>query len=220
MIVVSFHTPGLYERESARLVKSLRRFPIRHDVQRIESRGDWYDNTAHKPIYILDRLLAHRETVLWVDADAVVREDPSVLEKLPGCMAFARWHGQLLTGTMLFKYDAPSIDLLQQWIEYNASRVAAGTREGQGQKNLAALLDESRSTVLNNAIVEMELRWCWIFDLHTDEFPDVKPAIEHLQASRESHWYTDSECYLLDNRIERVKQLDGTNDDHGDKLLH
>src|SRR5699024_5276960 len=43
-----------------------------HDIRLIEPWGTYRAHCAYKPTYILDRLVEHERTVLWIDVDSVI----------------------------------------------------------------------------------------------------------------------------------------------------
>jgi hypothetical protein len=79
-VVVSFYTEGTgYEQEAGRLVESLYRFGLEHDVQPRPNMGGWKKNNDYKPAFILEMMEKHKgRDIVWLDSDAVVMAYPEL----------------------------------------------------------------------------------------------------------------------------------------------
>lgn len=175
-LLVTAYTPGyrdLYERldASARAVGA-RLFAITYD-----STGDWVRNGHVKP----DALLAVMEdrgadAVCWVDADAVLRSRPTLLDDLPAGADVA-FHTvpktrEALSGTVWTRSRA----FLEAWAELLWKSPAQWD-----QRVLVDAVERSGAAYHN-----LPAEYCWI-----DYFAEPRwggprvPVIEHTQASRE-----------------------------------
>src|SRR4051812_41232626 len=118
-IFISFFTDGNgYEAEAKELLKTLRSFELDSDVRRVNNTGDWTRNCGRKAAYILLMMAAHPgRPLVWVDADARIRRQPSHFETLDGCDFAAHWKDghELLSGTMYWGPTAGATRLAEAW---------------------------------------------------------------------------------------------------------
>ena len=84
-----------------------------------------------------------------------------------------------------------------------ARRKAAKETHWCGQQKLQQAFEE-----LDPTTVDLPVQYCFIFDTHRAETIDVVPVIEHLQASRESHWMpNDAKNPQRVSRAKRIKEI-------------
>jgi hypothetical protein len=201
MTVCSFHT-SKYSAEAARLAASLERAGITEVVlsDMIDS-GDWYANTAKKANYLLDMRSVIRGPLVWLDADAVVHRDfQKDFEPLECDMHMRQFRGTWLTGTIFMADTEACIDILKSWVAYNDAQQIKGNKEGGGQANLNRVIEQGGPWTVGH----LAEKYCHIFDLDKGE-----PVIEHLQASREFHWFTRAhDAEPLQRRNKRLKEVD------------
>src|SRR5262245_6296868 len=99
---VTAFTPN-YRAEAMELAETARQFGVHLQAVAILDSGDWCANCAQKPAVIRQVMQQHDGPVVWLDADARVRQFPSLLFDLAetNCdVAFHRRHGvELLSGT-------------------------------------------------------------------------------------------------------------------------
>jgi hypothetical protein len=187
-IIVSYYTPGLYEDEAKKLVRSCRRFNMERDVQIVEDLGSWQANTHRKAAFILAMLDKHPgRGVLFVDADAELQAQPWELENIREDVGLcwrdysvfpsgARSAGrELLSGTAYFSQSGESHDLLKMWIRENEANPAEWE-----QRNLERVVTRGG---WDGTIKEFPPQYCQIFDSMKSA---GQPVIEHYQASRRS----------------------------------
>lgn len=116
-IYVSFFTPA-YAAEAAGLVESLNAFGLPHDVRALPSRGSWVGNCGMKAAFLREMRAEHPgRPLVWLDADARVRQPPVLFDTLDGYDFAAHWrHGEeLLSGTMYWGDTEAAGDLLRAW---------------------------------------------------------------------------------------------------------
>lgn len=180
-LFVSFCTPGLYAEKAARLRLSLHRLGLEYRIDEVEDRGSWDANTKRKAEFILAMLEAHPgRNIVWVDADAVVRQYPAMFNDLKGEIGAHYRNGkELLSGTLFFQ-NVPRVHaLVKLWIKENAK----APREWE-QRTLQKILAKPGRFGRPRAKVEhLPAIYCQIFDTMADA---GKPVIEHYQASREA----------------------------------
>ena len=141
MIIVSFYTIGTpYEEEAKKLKASLEALNLPHDIQPVKSLGNWRINLGYKPAFILKMLRKHKQSVLWIDADAVVKKVPALLSNTDCDIAFCVKSGQLLGGTLYFAYTETAQAILHAWIKADNECVERGDGDALDQKTLQWLI--------------------------------------------------------------------------------
>ena len=182
--VISFYTSGTpYEGEADRLRKSCEVVGMAHHIVGRPPWGDWYANTHQKAQVIRELRAELRGPLLWVDADAVMRRNvtnaliPLLDDYDLGVHYFAG--NELLTGTMLMADNTAVSNMLFKWCHYNATH-----ESDVDQVTLAAVIESAGAV----RVCRLPPEYCFIFDLSAQRHPNVTPAIEHLQASRENRY--------------------------------
>jgi hypothetical protein len=174
MKFISYYTDK-YKNEAAKLRQSLESLNLNYHIAGIEDQGSWDANTHFKPIFIKQQIQS-QPAVVWLDADCMVLDHPSLFYELDCDVAFHRFKGkELLSGTVFFKNTAKTAELLDKWIEINKQNP-----EIFDQKNL----DQALKSMSDISIKELPPEYCFIFDLSKDYYLGVNPIIEHYQASR------------------------------------
>ena len=173
-IITSFYTHGTgYEAEAQQLESSARAFGLLTDIRGVPNLGDWCHNCAIKPAFIRDRMndYPHRP-IVWLDADARVRQTPELFDNLT-CDFAAHWrHGvELLSGTMYFAPTPAAKQLATAWAE------AQMRRPGEWDQRV---LQDVIETVPDLVVERLPKEYTRVFD---DSKMGV-PIIEHMQASR------------------------------------
>lgn len=170
---VSFFTPA-YAAEAAGLVETLDAHGLRHDVVGVPGFGKWTHNCAYKPSFILGMMNKWPGVPLvWLDADARIRQPPTLFDSLDCDVAFHRRHGvELLSGTVYLAPTAPARQLLERW------RAECQFFPDQWDQ---VTLDVVLPTVPGLRVGALPGSYVRIFD-GDDMGPDV--VIEHRQASR------------------------------------
>jgi hypothetical protein len=180
-MAVSFFTPDQAYRNHAReLVATLDTFGIPHDVRERQPEGDWMVNVKMKARFILEMLATHEDCdIVWIDADARVRQYPKLFDTLDADVAAHYRNGkELLAGTMFFRNGPVSRDLLAAWLE----EMNNGEYDLFGdQRSLQALLKKNPGRW---KVADLPAPYTLIFDSMRSLGP---PVIEHLQASRKTY---------------------------------
>jgi len=175
-IFVSFWTPA-YADEVAGLIESLRAFNLPHDVRPLPSRGTWEQNCGMKAAFLREMRAEHPgRSLVWLDADARVRQPPVLFETLDLLDAFDvavhyRNGSELLSGTLFFNDTEAANELLRLWVT-----------ECQFFPHVwdQVCLSVAASRVAGLKTYLLPPQYCCVFD-------DPKmgpPVIEHRQASR------------------------------------
>ena len=166
-IIVSYYTTNTpYEKEAAKLIKSLQLLRIPYDVVGVPNLGDWQSNTRFKAKFMQDMLIRHKgKSVVWVDSDAVVHSYPDLFDSYSCDVA----------------NNPQTLELCRRWEGNNIS-------EGPGAKtfeqwNLGKAIEDMRN---EGKIKDENLppEYTMIFDSMRQMYPNITPVIEHFQASR------------------------------------
>lgn len=174
-IYISCYTENTpYQKEVNNLIKSLNRFGLRHHINGYKHQGSWEKNCQYKAVYILEALKRFRSNVVWLDADAVVEQQPGLFNELDCDLAYhyLEHRNELLSGTLFFRNNKHVKALVERWIELNRKNTE------WDQKNLQRVLE--RDNTLTRKILPAE--YCKIFD--NKKQPAKSPVIVHYQASR------------------------------------
>lgn len=180
-IVVSFYTVGTpYEEEVKGLQGSLARLGLEHAVTGLEPAGSWEANCAMKARFIRDQADLFDRPVLWVDADAVVRQPPLLVSGGEMDFAVQKARGwQFNSATAYFNRTPLARKLLDRWVELCEAR--------------PEIWDQIHLDAAWESVAAREpLRTCWlpqtyakIFDMDAeDRLSGAEPVIEQYQASR------------------------------------
>ena len=185
-IFLTFYT-NEYENDAMRLVNSLRPYGLTAMAVKKEDQGSWQKNTHLKPVFIKEQMLAHPGSpVVWVDADALIRKRPKLLDKFwERCdIAAVRWSHpgkhtpEVLSGTIGFASSEPSFSVVDRWIELC---------QEQPNKWDQRLLWQAIQDVGGSVMVEwLPPEYCFIYDTFRKTFPGLEPVIEHFQKSRKT----------------------------------
>jgi hypothetical protein len=176
-VLVSFFTAGTpYESEAAELAASAREFGLFPDIRPVPNLGDWARNCGMKPAFIRDRMQDYPgRPVVWLDADARVRQVPELFATLD-CDFAAHWrYGvELLSGTLYFGPTRAARRLCEAWAEaqMRAPRV-------WDQKVLQRVIESGAPPA---RLERLPAAYTAIFDARM--CPDDEQVIVHTQASR------------------------------------
>jgi hypothetical protein len=176
--VITYYTKGTpYEEEIKNLIASCDYYGIPHTTKAYTNRGDWVANTRLKPIFIREMLeiLPENSIVVYLDADAIVRSYPALLDHCTFDVGIYFQNGvDAMGGTLCFKNTELVRAFVRRWEQ---------TQEYYPEKNdqevLRGILKQSDRFSLK--IGELPPTYCHIFDL---PLYYGEPVIEHNQASR------------------------------------
>lgn len=173
MIVVSYFTPR-YAEDAKGLVRTLDDFNLRHDIHAVDDLGGWQRNTQYKAAFMRRMLDEHSdEDVLWLDADARVRQRPVLFDVLGTDIAVHYRDGrELLSGTLWMRPNETTRALCDLWIQ----RCSENSGEWD-QRALQWAIEQSPELRVHR----LPPTYTMIFDTMAHHGP---PVIEHMQASR------------------------------------
>ena len=183
--VVSFYTAGnVYATYGARLIESLQRFGVPCRVVAIDVQDSWEGVCARKAKFLLDAWHQSDVPIVWLDADAVVEQQPTLFGAIQADFAAHRWTWEenlqdfgyeLCSGTLYFGKTELARRLLEQW----ALRCEADPDTWDQVHLESAWCDVA-------AVDPLRTVWLPRPYLQIDGAAEPEPAvIRHLQASRE-----------------------------------
>jgi len=193
MIIVSFYTPGAYEKVmNSHLRPSVEKWELKYHIEEVPDLGNWFLNTSYKGKFMLKCFEKFKEDICFIDSDGIIEKYPELLFNMPeNCDISAHmldwqlyWkgnagsdHREFLSGTLFMRYNPEVIELVKDWIEQCDN--APGTIE---QKILGSLIKES--TAVN--FTDLPASYCAIIN-HSGTIPEYigEPVITHHQASRQ-----------------------------------
>jgi len=124
-VIVSFYTKDtLYEKEVQNLIASCEQLNLDFDIVSVPNLGDWNSNCHLKPPFILDRLKKHQRPVLWLDADSVILQKPTLFDETDNhFMVRMREEvdfdhfDKVITSTLYVKPTKVGINIVRKWCE-------------------------------------------------------------------------------------------------------
>ena len=176
---ISYATPK-YEPMMMVLADSLAAFGFQSHLESVKDRGSWAQNTAWKPEFLRLMMDEHpAERLVWLDADAELREYPEVFFKMDGAVDLAVGYREteLLSGTVYLGATLCARQIVEAWCKEQAKHPGVWD-----QRNL--------QTVVNTNSDRWDIRtlppaYTYMDGITAREHPDVAPIIHHYQASRE-----------------------------------
>ena len=198
---ICFYTVGtIYEAEAARLRKSLDRLGLPHDLRPIADRGSWEMNTGFTASFLTQMMEERPGPLVYLDADAVVWQRPTLLEELsPEDFDLAlhyRGGKELLNGTLWLG----STTACRKAIRIYKAKCEAQPKFRNEQLFLQQAIEQMGDRLRVN---RLPAEYCWIHDIMAKDI-EGEPIIEHLQASREMTGST-----LLPSRRMRLAEIEG-----------
>ena len=183
--VVAYYTLNTpYEEEVKNLRTSLDELNLDHDIVGIKDLGSWQMNTRAKALFMKEMLEKHSNfSLLYVDADAIVRREPEFLYDIDCDIAlryqdFSWKKNESLSGTIYMANNNKTRQLCDLWDKLNKKYARKGRHLEQW--NLGKAIEEMQDL----KIINLPPEYTFIFDIMRRIYPDTKPVIEHFQASR------------------------------------
>jgi hypothetical protein len=174
-VVVSFYTEKTpYADEVKKLAASAERFGLNCWIKGAPNLGSWEKNCQYKAVFIREALDQFSDDVVWVDADAVFEQIPTLFDELTCDIAYhyLEYRKELLSGTLFIKNNEKMRASLDQWIALNK------TNNEWDQKNLQQIVEQD-NTLQCDILPEA---YCKIHK-HKVQV-ERNPVITHYQASR------------------------------------
>jgi hypothetical protein len=190
LMVVGYYTINTpYEQEAKKLISSLNKFNITHDVIGIPNKGGWQANTRYKATFMLEMLDKHKDhNLLYVDCDAVFHTYPTLFRNYE-CDVAVRWQdfrwrqNECLSGTIFMANNQKTRSLCRRWESLN--KKTQSNKANLEQWNLGEIIKDHEKT---NGLISKNLpaEYTFIFDIMRQIYPNAIPVIEHFQASRKN----------------------------------
>ncbi|MBM3193469.1 MAG: glycosyltransferase family 77 protein [Chlamydiae bacterium] len=122
-LVVSYYPENTpYEKEIEDLITSSKKFGYECIVEAIPNKGSWSANVCHKPEFLLKCLEKYNRPLIWVDADSLFFQNPTIFSECKADVALRiNDHVavdsplKILSSTMYINNTASSIKLLNFW---------------------------------------------------------------------------------------------------------
>ncbi len=188
LVIVAYYTLNTpYENEAKKLIASLNKLGLNHDVVGVTNLGNWQANTRFKAKFMEDMLNKHiGKNLLYVDSDAIVHSRPVLFENYNADIAVRwqdfRWRkNECLSGTIFMANNEKTRELCRRWQRINISEGPNATTFEQW--NLGNVIKEMEA---EGKITSKNLppEYTMIFDSMRAMYPNIVPVIEHFQASR------------------------------------
>ena len=192
IIYISYYTENSPYEEimNTHLLPSLKKFNLPYDIEAVADLGSWHKNTSYKSQFVFNMLLKHKKTVVFIDADATIEQYPILFERIPSACDIAfhylDWYKQwrnkdgmnkfeLLSGTMMFRYNNKVLELVKKWIEQTE------TSSQWEQKILQSIIENDKEI----KYYILPASYTTVID-HKNKIPDYieNPVIIHHQKSR------------------------------------
>ena len=178
-LFISFYTPE-YNVQACSLRESLDKFGLDHDIQAVGSLGEWRKNCAMKGAFVRDHLKEASRPIVWVDADAVLLQEPTFF--LTKGLEFCTWrkpNGNILSGTVYLAPTKASRLLTRRWAKLCDEKPKTWDQQLLTQAH-RTLKDRDRPKWTS-----LPQGYCKIFDIHWRKGEVHEVVIQHNQASRQ-----------------------------------
>lgn len=185
-LIVSYYTEGTpYEREVEGLIESCKKLGLETSIDPIPNFGSWEKNCCFKPKYLLQKLQQCSRPILWLDADAVVLQKPSLFETLEKDIALHVSEplpddhpSKMTSGTLFINHTQEAKRILEAWSE-ETDTLFQENPQLWDQETLRNVLLESEGSYF-----PLDSRYYWVYDKENPEFPLEEAFFVHFQASR------------------------------------
>lgn len=195
-LVISYYTEGTsYEKEAARLIKSIMQFGYDYDIVPKRNMGGWKKNTYYKAQFIREMLDKHPDrNLLWLDADSAMIQHPVLFDDMKEDIGvfIADWakignikarlhhkkamtHTELISATIYLANNSRTRAVIDAWIALNKKNFKNVQLE---QANLYLTLKAWKDPL---TVMHLPPSYSQVFDImaHLGE-----PVIEQYQAAR------------------------------------
>ena len=185
LTIFGFHTnDGLYTKQAEILRASAERLNIPIHL-RVYDKNEWQKIIALKPTFIAQMRRELTGPILFIDADAIILEDiRPYYEAITEDLGVHYLNDTELVSSTIFINDTQNAHaLINEW-----EKRQLASPEVWDQKVLQELI-EDWSNINSISIKKTSEKYTYIFDISKSIYGDsVKPAIEQLQASRDTSW--------------------------------
>lgn len=145
----------------------------------IPSKQGWISTCMQMPHFMFERLCSSKEDIVFLDADARIRQYPELFDTIEEDIAFHTKDGvEPLCGTMYFKNNERVYKFFDRWLEVQKEMYP---NHLAAQVAMARVAEEGIVSIYN-----LPPSYTQIFDSMAHH---GAPVIEHMQASRLAHNY-------------------------------
>lgn len=213
--VISFYTENTpYEKEVEGLIATCKKFDIPYSIDPLPNFGSWEKNCCFKPKYIQKKLSMLQKPVLWLDADAIIYQKPTLFETFDADIALHSntelpdtHPSKVNSGTLFFNSTPKAHDLLAKWDEETELLLETDS-EPWDQVSLRNVLLKSDVKIHN-----LDVRYCQIYNKIKDEESLKSSFFIHFQASRtlkkiinkEAALFWDEQSYIDQKKSELIR---------------
>lgn len=190
VIFVAYYTINTaYESEAAKLRASLSKLNLLYDIVPVPSLGSWQENTRFKAKFMQQMLNKHKgKNLVYVDVDAVVHSIPILFKDMKCDIGIRyqdfRWRkNECLSGTIFMANNEKTMKICEEWERINIKE--KNNRHNLEQWNLGNAIELFGKEIGLN-VQNIPPEYTFIFDSMKQIYPNVKPVIEHFQASRKN----------------------------------
>ena len=114
--IITACTPD-YRQYATRLARSCQRFGLELDLYPLSDAGSWVANCAQKPEVIFKAMIASDRPVVWLDADAEVMQEPTLLYETSLEFAIHRRTNHLGFGSGTVYFGKAALGLVALWCQ-------------------------------------------------------------------------------------------------------
>ena len=197
-IIVSFYTSDNgYKEHADRLIESLEKNKLSYSIYDINSLNHkWTKICQLKPI-VLNKVMEKykKKNIVWLDADSIVEKEPTLFKKIDKNFGVHYIDGEFASGTLFFKNNNISRNILKDWISENNK-----SEDAWDQVTLGKIINEK----YKNEEYILPKEYCSIFD--RKGYQDIDKVISHWQASRKLK--NDYKFNKSDNKLFNVNNFD------------
>jgi hypothetical protein len=127
-----FRTDGYYRAFAMQLIKKCEEFKINFDISELSPRGGYTANCLMKPEFILDKMMTHKRSIIWMDCDTDFREPFSEFNNLFQDIGLATHSGDMngiQASPVFLNYTEGSFKIVREWIVHCNSAFENGIPE-------------------------------------------------------------------------------------------
>ena len=211
-LIVSYYTRRTsYEKEALFLKQSCEKLKLNHHIEAIDSLGSWEKNCCFKPTFLKQQLLNHKQSLLWLDCDAIIVKPPYILNDVEEDIAVryiqeaAPSHpSKVMSGTLFIKYNPKVLEFLELW-EKHCLLSLEKDEHTWDQIVLRNLLTSKNVTL---SFFSLPKAYCQVYDKMETRDDLKKATIIHFQASRltQKSYLGELSPLFLDLQLETKKQ--------------
>ena len=195
MIFVSFYTDDeIYKMLGENLIEHLSELNLKYDIIKLNlhqsfTKEFWNNIVAYKPFFIKEMLEKHKESIVWIDVDTIIKKFPTFLVEMNNnsivdiSYDIRGKEQKPWLAIMFVKFDQKMIDFFQEF----GTNCRNDLKENKNNKKWYEVDQPSLSKMMKQGIFDER-------DINFQEFPkgviaklkgDEKTVFVEIQSSRE-----------------------------------